>query len=95
MQTRAALSQDAQDMGQVLRDIIVQTGKERPNDIAFVISHYIANPATIRCTVALDGTGYIVGFQSLKKAFPGNPYDVPEGWGIIQKMLLVENAALA
>ena len=25
----------------------------------------------------------VVGFQSLKRAWPDNPYDVAEGWGII------------
>lgn len=70
-------------MGRVLRDIIAETGRDRPNDPATVIARYIANPASIRCTVAVDETGEVVGFQSLIRAMPGNPYDVPEGWGII------------
>lgn len=83
METRVASLDDAEGMSQVLREIIAQTGRERPNDTAFVTSHYIANPAGIRCTVAIDETGSVVGFQSLKKAEAGNRYDVPEGWGII------------
>lgn len=49
-------------MSLVLRDIIEQTGRERPNDPAFVVSHYIANPDNIRCTVAIDDGGAILGF---------------------------------
>ena len=68
METRVASPNDAEGMSQVLRDIIAQTGRERPSDTAFVTSHYIANPSTIRCTVAIDETGSVIGFQSLKKA---------------------------
>jgi len=83
METRAASANDAEGMGQVLREIIEHTGRERPNDVDFVIGRYIADPTSIRCTVAIGGSGNIVGFQSLKKAVAGNPYDTPEGWGII------------
>jgi ribosomal protein S18 acetylase RimI-like enzyme len=83
METRAASAQDAEGMGQVLREIIEHTGRQRPNDVDIVMGRYIADPTSIRCTVAVDGSGNIVGFQSLKKAVAGNPYDTPEGWGII------------
>lgn len=83
METRAASTDDAEGMGQVLREIIEHTGRQRPNDAEFVIGRYIADPASIRCTVAVDKSGRIAGFQSLKKATAGNPYDTPEGWGII------------
>lgn len=80
---RAASVDDAEAMGQVLREIIAHTGRQRPNDVDFVMGRYIADPANLCCTVAIDGSGDIVGFQSLKKAVAGNPYDTPEGWGII------------
>ncbi|MEP7004511.1 MAG: GNAT family N-acetyltransferase [Sphingomonas bacterium] len=83
METRVASLDDAEGISRVLREIIAQTGRERPNDTAFATSHYIANPTIIRCTVAVDETGRVVGFQSLKKAEADNRYDVPEGWGII------------
>lgn len=83
METRAASSKDAEGMGQVLREIVAHTGRQRPSDVAFVMGRYIADSTSIRCTVAIDESGSIVGFQSLKKAVPGNPYDTPEGWGII------------
>lgn len=70
-------------MSKLLREIIEQTGRDRPNDEAFVTRQYLANPASIRCTVAVDGAGDVLGFQSLVRAEVGNCYDVPEGWGII------------
>ncbi len=83
MRTRAASADDAEAMGQVLGEIIKATGRQRPNDVEFIMGRYIADPTSIRCTVAIDGSGHIVGFQSLKRALAGNPYDTPEGWGII------------
>ncbi|WP_233150745.1 GNAT family N-acetyltransferase [Sphingomonas mollis] len=70
-------------MSRVLREIIALTGRERPNDAAFITAHYIANPASIRCSIAADEAGNILGFQSLVEAIAGNRYGVPMGWGII------------
>ena len=71
-------------MGAVLREIIAETGRERPSDPAFVLATYIQNPAGLRCSVAVEEEGgAVLGFQSLTRAVPGNPYDLPEGWGII------------
>jgi L-amino acid N-acyltransferase YncA len=83
MKTRAASADDAEGMGQVLREIIDHTGRQRPSDVEFIMGRYIADPTSIRYTVAIDDAGNIVGFQSLKKAVAGNPYGTPEGWGII------------
>lgn len=83
MDTRIASIDDAAAMSRVLREIIEQTGRERPSDEAFVTKQYLANPTSIRCTVAIDEAGEVVGFQSLIRAEAGNRYDVPEGWGII------------
>jgi ribosomal protein S18 acetylase RimI-like enzyme len=83
MKTRAASADDAAEMGRVLREIIDHNGRQRPSDVDFVMGRYIADPTSIRCTVAIDEAGNVVGFQSLKKAVAGNPYDTPEGWGII------------
>ncbi|WP_200909753.1 MULTISPECIES: GNAT family N-acetyltransferase [unclassified Sphingomonas] len=83
MDTRLASTSDAAALCRVLREVIEHTGGERPSDEAFVIRQYLANPASIRCTVAIDAAGEVVGFQSLLRAEGGNRYDVPEGWGII------------
>lgn len=53
-----------------------------PVDTAFVRERYLDGEYKVACTVAVRD-GNVVGFQSLKRAWPGNPYDVPEGWGII------------
>jgi hypothetical protein len=37
---------------------------------------------SVACTVA-EKEGRVGGFQSLERVWPGNPYDVAEGWGII------------
>jgi len=83
MRTRDASTGDADAMSRVLREIVALTGRERPSDADFVARHYIENPASIRCTVAVDEAGDMLGFQSLVRAEAGNWYDVPEGWGII------------
>lgn len=83
MMIRTAIPDDAAAMSHVLREIIALTGRMRPHDPAFTLSHYIADPDGIRCSVAVDDEGDVLGFQSLKRAVAGNRYDVPEGWGII------------
>jgi len=83
MDTRIASLGDAAAMSRVLREIIEHTDRERPNDEAYVTRQYLANPSSIRCTVAIDDEGLVVGFQSLVRAEAGNRYDVPAGWGII------------
>jgi GNAT superfamily N-acetyltransferase len=52
------------------------------SDAAFVQERYFDAEHSVSCTVA-DRDGVLVGFQSLKRAWPGNPYDVEVGWGII------------
>ncbi|WP_144783465.1 GNAT family N-acetyltransferase [Microbacterium sp. BH-3-3-3] len=53
-----------------------------PVDAAFVEERYFDAEHSVACTVAVRD-GVVVGFQSLKRAWPGNPYGVEEGWGII------------
>jgi RimJ/RimL family protein N-acetyltransferase len=83
MRTRPAVTGDAEAMSAVLRAIIVAYGRERPNDPDFVFATYIAHPDRVACTVALDDAGTVVGFQSLRRARPGDPYGTPDGWGSI------------
>ncbi|MCU6453495.1 GNAT family N-acetyltransferase [Sphingomonas sp. A2-49] len=83
MKTRVASIDDAEGMSQVLREISKHAGRQRPNDVEFVIGRYIADPTSIQCTVAINEAESVVGFQSLKKAVAGNPYETPDGWGII------------
>ncbi|MGW8192420.1 N-acetyltransferase family protein [Sphingomonas hankookensis] len=83
MHTRPASIDDASSLSRILREIIARTGRDRPHDEAFVLRQYLTNTASILCTVAVDATGEILGFQSLVRAKAGNRYDVPPGWGII------------
>jgi GNAT superfamily N-acetyltransferase len=83
MEIRIATAGDARAMSDVLTAIIRATGRARPSDQAFVLSTYIGNPAGIRCSVAIDAAGDIMGFQSLIRAYADNPYGVTPGWGII------------
>lgn len=53
-----------------------------PVDVALVRERYLDMEHGIACTVA-ERDGRVIGFQSLKRAWPGNPYGVAEGWGII------------
>lgn len=40
-------------------------------------------PTGSRARWPAEQDGRVIGFQSLKRAWPDNPYDVAEGWGII------------
>lgn len=80
---RDARAEDAAAMAAVLAALVAAGRRSRPADAAFVRAQYLDHPARIRCTIAVDAGGAVLGFQSLKVARAGNPYDTPEGWGII------------
>lgn len=83
MQIRTAKQDDAPAMSAMLQ-LLVQAGKRiSPADEAFVLSHYISNPDGIRCSLAVDDDGSVLGFQSLVFARDDNRYGTPVGWGII------------
>jgi ribosomal protein S18 acetylase RimI-like enzyme len=79
---RPARPTDAEDMADVQNAIHRAGLRSSPVDIALVRERYLDLEYGVACTVAEQG-GRVVGFQSLKRAWPGNPYDVAEGWGII------------
>ncbi|MEB2843997.1 GNAT family N-acetyltransferase [Rhizobiales bacterium RZME27] len=83
MQIRTAIPADAPAMSAMLQ-LLVQAGKRiSPADEAFVLSQYISNPDGIRCSLAIDDGGSVLGLQSLIFARDGNRYETPVGWGII------------
>ena len=83
MHIRTATETDAPAMSAMLR-LLVQAGKRTsPADEAFVLSQYIANPDGIRCSLAIEDDGSVLGLQSLVLAREGNRYGTPVGWGII------------
>lgn len=82
IELRPAESTDAASMAEVQNAIHRAGLRANPVDIAFVQDRYLDPEHRIACTVAVEDE-HILGFQSLKRAWPGNPYDVTEGWGII------------
>lgn len=89
---RSAIADDAQGVGAVLAGLAHAGLRDKPCDPDFALAHYIAHSARIRCTIALIPSGKVVGFQSLKRAWAQNPYDTPEGWGIIGTHIAPEAA---
>jgi GNAT superfamily N-acetyltransferase len=83
MNIRPAKSTEAQGMSRVLDEIFEAGLRKSGGDARWVLAHYIEHPDRIECTVVECDPGRILGFQSLRHAVAGNPYEVPEGWGII------------
>lgn len=70
-------------MSMILAAVIASWKSRRPYSPEHVLDHYIAHPDRIGCAVAVDRNASILGFQSLKVTRRGNPYDLPQGWGVI------------
>ncbi|WP_462068455.1 N-acetyltransferase family protein [Microbacterium saperdae] len=79
---RPADPSDAEGMAEVQNAIYRAGLRSKPVDVALIRERYLAVEHTVACTVA-EQDGRVVGFQSLKRAWPDNPYNVPVGWGII------------
>lgn len=82
MIVRDASAQDADAMSDVTVEIFAAGLRKEPGSVAFVRSRYLDDPQHLRCSVA-EQDDRIIGFQSLKRAEPGNIYNTPAGWGII------------
>jgi GNAT superfamily N-acetyltransferase len=83
MKIRETEPSDAEAVSDVLQELIAAGQRENAGEPAFALSHYIDHPHRLHCFVALDEDSNILGFQSLKRAYAGNPYDTRIGWGII------------
>src|SRR5699024_6077302 len=79
---RPARPTDAEDMAEVQNAIHRAGLRASPVDVALVHRRYLGSEHRVACTVAAQ-EGRVVGFQSLLRAWPQNPYDVAEGWAII------------
>lgn len=79
---RPARPTDAEGMAKVQNAIYRAGLRASPVDVALIRERYLDMENGVACTVA-EQEERVVGFQSLKRAWPGNPYDVAEGWGII------------
>lgn len=83
MKVREATSSDVDAISKLLENLVAAGKRTMPADIDYVREHYVDNLLGIRCTLAEDHDGTILGFQSLIRAVDGNPYGTPVGWGII------------
>ncbi len=79
---RPARPADIDAMAEVQNAIHRAGLRPAPVDAALVEERYFDAEHSISCTVA-ERDGVVVGFQSLTRAWPGNPYGVEPGWGII------------
>lgn len=79
---REAEDRDAEDMAEVQNAIYRAGLRADPTDVDTIREVYLGGRGRVACTV-VEQEGRVVGFQSLKKAWPGNGYGVVEGWGII------------
>ncbi|WP_245484998.1 GNAT family N-acetyltransferase [Rhizobium leguminosarum] len=70
-------------MSEMLQRLVAAGKRTARADVDFVREHYIGHPVGIRCSLAEDDDGNLLGFQSLIRATDGNPYDTPTGWGIV------------
>lgn len=83
MKIRDAAAGDVAQMSEFLQQLSAMGKRLSRSDEEYVLANYVNDPDKIRCVVAEDDDGSILGFQSLKKAIEGNIYDVTPGWGII------------
>jgi len=67
----------------MLKKLVAAGRRTMPADADYVRDHYVSDPIGIRCTLAEDEDGNILGFQSLIRAVEENPYGAPLGWGIV------------
>lgn len=83
MLIRDAIPGDAPEISAFLQELTDLGKRTRPSDEAFVLATYISGRNKIKCSVAVDASGSILGLQSLARASEENPYGVTPGWGII------------
>lgn len=74
---------DGDGLTDVLSEIFKAGKRQTAGGKDFVRERYIQDPQRIRCTVAVNLDGRILGFQFLKEAEKNNLYGTPVGWGVI------------
>lgn len=82
VEIRPARPADAEAMAEVQNAIYRAGLRATPVDVELIVERYLDTEHSVACSVA-EVESEVVGFQSLKRAWEGNPYDVAEGWGII------------
>ena len=83
MTIRSAVDADTCGMSEVLNQILAASGRSDRRDKSYALERYVSHQARIACFVFVEAGPDVLGFQSLKMAWVGNPYGVTPGWGII------------
>ncbi|WP_254684031.1 GNAT family N-acetyltransferase [Phaeobacter inhibens] len=83
VKVRQAVSRDAKAMSAILAAIQVTWKTSWSSTPEYILKNYLLHPDRIRCSVAIDEADRILGFQSLKRASEGNPFQVTVGWGVV------------
>ncbi|MGY9047004.1 MAG: N-acetyltransferase family protein, partial [Rhodobacterales bacterium] len=83
MKIRDAIATDAAQISAFLQELTALGKRTNRSDEDFVLSSYINGPTKVKCAVAEDADGTILGLQSLSRATEDNIYGVTPGWGII------------
>lgn len=65
MNVRQAVTADAGEIAAFLQELTAHGKRTRPDSLEFVRDYYIDNVDTIRCSVAEDESGALVGIQIL------------------------------
>lgn len=79
---RQARDADVEDMVEVQNAIFRAGSRSSPVDADTVRERYLDMSYRVACTVA-EQEGRVMAFQSLKWAWPGNPYGLSGDWGVI------------
>lgn len=92
MRIRAATDLDSNGISSIFEASVASGQRRARSTEEFVRQYYIEHPHQLGCQIAVADDGRILGFQSLKIAWPDNKYGVTVGWGIIGTHVLPEAA---
>lgn len=70
---RPARPSDADGLSKILTQLVVAGKRRKPCNPDYALNHYIQHDHQVLCSVAMSSSGEILGFQSLKAAWVGNP----------------------
>lgn len=82
MRIRDAVATDAPEISTFLKELTAAGKRKSPDDVGFVLAHYIESTQKIKCSVAED-QGVVLGFQSLQHAAADTTSGNGSGWAVI------------
>ena len=81
MQIRPAVPADAAGISDFLQELVALGKRSLPADADWVLNSYIQGPDLVRCSVAEEVDGTLIGVQILFQSQTENAYGTPAGWG--------------